>query len=108
MEVTVAITIPRRWLTVHQAADYVNCRPRTVRELIWSGELRRAKVGKKFLIDVADLDLLVTRRLEREIDPNKPARIAGRERGTRLKALYPCGSQRVAVDQQSTAPVGTK
>jgi excisionase family DNA binding protein len=104
MQVTVQTEIPRRWLTVEQAADYLNCRVRTIRELIWSGELKRAKVGKRFLIDLIDLDSLVKSRLDREIDPLKPARIAGRERGTRLKTLYSRGSQRGAVDGQSTVP----
>jgi excisionase family DNA binding protein len=108
MEVTVANSIPRRWLTVQQAADYLNCRVRTIRELIWSGELARARVGKRFLVDVCDLDSLAVKRKEREIDPNKPARISGRERAEHLKTRYPRGSQRAAVDQQSTAPSAGK
>jgi excisionase family DNA binding protein len=108
METTVANTIQRRWLTIEQAASYVNARPRTIRELIWRGELQRAKVGKRFLVDVSELDRLVASRMEREIDPNKPARISGRDRAEHLKTLYPCGSQRGAVDQQSTAPVVPK
>jgi excisionase family DNA binding protein len=104
MEVTLQNEIPRRWLTVPQAAEYLSCRVRTIRSLIWSGELRRARVGKRFLVDLSDLDKLVTSRLEREIDPNKPARIAGRKRADNLKTLYPCGSQRDAVDQQYTVP----
>jgi len=104
MEVTVANSIPRRWLSLQQAADYLNCRLRTVRGLIWSGELPRAKVGKRFLVDVLDLDKLVVSKKEREIDPLKPARIAGRERAESLKTLYSCGSQRGAGDQQYTVP----
>lgn len=104
MEVSVANTIPRRWLTVEQAADYLSCRVRTIRELVWSGNLERARIGKRFLIDVLDLDRLVEGRMEREIDPNKPARKAGRERAESLNRLYSRGSQRVAVDGQSTVP----
>jgi len=103
---TVAIEIPRRWLTVEQAASYVSARPRTIRELIWSGQLKRAKVGRRFLVDLADLDSLVANRMEREIDPNKPARIAGQERARTLKTLYPSGSERDAGDIKSTAPEG--
>jgi excisionase family DNA binding protein len=108
MEVKTAETVPLRWLTIAAAAAYLSCRPRTIRELIWQGFLKRARVGRRFLIDVDELDALVSSRLEREIDPDKPARISVRERVARLRTQHSCGSRMDAGDPQSTAPVASK
>jgi excisionase family DNA binding protein len=61
----------RRWFGVHQAADYVGCTVRAIREAIWSGELPRSRVGRRFIVSRADLDSLLEARMQREIDPNK-------------------------------------
>jgi hypothetical protein len=108
MEAQLAVTIPRRWLTIPLAAVYLGCGVRTIRSLIWSGELKRALVSKRFVVDILELDRFVESRLELEIDPNKAARFSGRERATRLNTLYPRGSQREAVDHLSTVPRVTK
>lgn len=65
-------TSERRWFDVRQAADYLACTVRAIRELIWAGELPRVKIGKRFVVDRADLDAFAEARKEREIDPNKP------------------------------------
>jgi len=108
MEANLAVTIPRRWLTIPLAAVYLSCPVRTIRAMIWTGELKRARIGKRFLVDVADLDALVSKRMSREIDPDKPAIISGRKRARTLKTLYPCGSQRGTGDAVSTVPVLTE
>lgn len=83
----------RRWLTVEQAAEYAPCRVRTIRTLIWRGELPRVRFGKRFLIDRLDLDAYLEKHKEREIDPDRPALVAGRKRAETLETRYGRGSK---------------
>jgi excisionase family DNA binding protein len=48
-----------RLLTVKGAAVYLNCTVWCIRNLIWSRRIPYLKLGKRFLIDRADLDNFV-------------------------------------------------
>lgn len=50
-----------RLLTVKGAAAYLNCTVWCIRSLIWSRRIPYLKLGKRYLIDRADLDKLVER-----------------------------------------------
>lgn len=41
-------------------------RPYTVRDAIWSGQLPYARLGKRFVLDVHDLDRFAESRKQRE------------------------------------------
>lgn len=55
--------ITPRLLTIKQAATYCSCTVWAVRQLCWSGELRSIRIGNRILIDRADLDAVIDRRL---------------------------------------------
>ncbi len=48
-----------RLLNITEAARYLGCPVRSVRDLYWRGQLRFVHIGKRFLFDVRDLDSLV-------------------------------------------------
>jgi excisionase family DNA binding protein len=48
-----------RLLTVKDAAAYLSCTVWCIRSLIWSRKIPYLKLGKRFLIDRADLDSFV-------------------------------------------------
>jgi excisionase family DNA binding protein len=50
-----------RLLTVEEAARYVNCTVWCIREWIWCGELPYLQAGRRFLIEVSDLEALIKR-----------------------------------------------
>ena len=50
-----------RLLTVKDAAAYLSCTIWCVRSLIWSRKIPYLKLGKRFLIDRADLDKFIER-----------------------------------------------
>ena len=56
-----AVTIPQRLLTLPEAAHYLGCTLWSIRELIWKGQLPYTRFGKRFQVDVRDLDALVER-----------------------------------------------
>jgi excisionase family DNA binding protein len=51
-----------RWLTVDQAAAYLQVIPNTIRNLIHDGSLKAARLGYKFRIERDDLDKLMLHR----------------------------------------------
>jgi excisionase family DNA binding protein len=53
--------VPRRLLTLPEAAQYLGCTLWSVRELIWKGRLPYTRFGKRFQVDRRDLDALVDR-----------------------------------------------
>jgi excisionase family DNA binding protein len=53
-----------RLLTVSAAAAYLSCAVWAVRVLLWKKEIPFIRLGKRFLIDRADLDSFVERRKE--------------------------------------------
>jgi excisionase family DNA binding protein len=55
----------RRWLDVRAAADYVGSTVSFIRGLIWDGTLPYTRAGKKFIIDVCDLDAYMVREKQR-------------------------------------------
>lgn len=55
------VVIPQRLLTLPEAARYLSCKLWAVRELIWKGQLPYTRFGKRFQVDVKDLDELVER-----------------------------------------------
>ncbi len=50
--------VPKRLLSIKEAAQYLSLSVYTVRELIWSGVLPYIKRegGRKYLLDIRDLD----------------------------------------------------
>lgn len=56
----------KRWYDVQEAAAYLAVRPYTVRDAIWSGQLAYCKLGKRFILDRADLDRFAESRKQRE------------------------------------------
>jgi len=46
------------------AASMLGCSVRAVRSLIWSGKLKYAKLGKRFVVSVAELRLFLDRELQ--------------------------------------------
>jgi excisionase family DNA binding protein len=55
-----------RLLDIPGAARYLGVRVYTIRDKIWSGQLPYLRLGKKFMLDRADLDAFVERRKVRE------------------------------------------
>lgn len=53
-------------MDIREAANYACVKPRAIRELIWSGALQYTFLGKRFIVDRADLDALLERRKKRE------------------------------------------
>ena len=51
----------RRLLTIPAAANYLSATTWAIRSLIWNGELAYVRLGRRHLIDRADLDALVDR-----------------------------------------------
>lgn len=54
--------VERRWFDLREAANYASVKIRCIRELIWNGKLAYAQVGKRFIVDRADLDALLEQR----------------------------------------------
>ena len=57
-------SVEPRLLTVSAAAAYLSCAVWAVRVLLWKKEIPFIRLGKRFLIDRADLDDFVERRKE--------------------------------------------
>lgn len=64
----------RKWLSVFEAAQYLQCAPNHIRRVIHAGDLRAVRFANSFRIDRADLDQLMMKRKQR---------IAPYRRGTR-------------------------
>ena len=45
-----------RWLDIPAAAAYLSASVKFVRTLIWDGEISHVKAGKRFIVDVRELD----------------------------------------------------
>ena len=60
--------VKRRWMDLREAANYMCVNVRCVRELIWTGKLGCAQVGKKFIVDCTEIDALIEQRRHVEID----------------------------------------
>lgn len=56
--------IPRLALSIPDAADAIAVSARTVEELIRMGELRCARIGRRIVVPVAELDRYLTRLVE--------------------------------------------
>lgn len=52
-----------RLVTIKQAAAYCSCAVWAIRQAIWSRELPACMIGKRFLIDRADLDAFIDARI---------------------------------------------
>jgi excisionase family DNA binding protein len=53
---------PENWLTIDEAASYLHVSPQTMRGMIHDREIQAARVGKRFLLERRDLDLIIKRR----------------------------------------------
>jgi excisionase family DNA binding protein len=60
-------TFPQRLLTLPEAAYYLGCTLWSVRDLIWKGELPYTRFGKRFQVDVRDLDAMIEREKRCEV-----------------------------------------
>jgi excisionase family DNA binding protein len=58
---TLPVALPRL-LPVKQAAEYLGCTVWAVRSLIWNREIPFLRLGKRLLLDKADLDRLIEAR----------------------------------------------
>jgi excisionase family DNA binding protein len=50
-----------RWLTIAEAARYLSCSTQKLRSLLHDGELKAARLGAQYRLDVKDLDNFFTR-----------------------------------------------
>ena len=57
----------KRLLTLPQAAGFLSTTVWALRGLIWDGKLPYVRLGRRFLLDVRDLDELVDSLKEREL-----------------------------------------
>ncbi len=57
---TPARGLPRRLYALRDAAAYLGVSVRTIRELIWKGELPQVRVARRVLVDLRDLDLYIS------------------------------------------------
>ena len=55
-----------RLLTLPAAAEYLSCTVWALRSRIWEGTLPFVKLGRRHLLDIADLDALADREKRRE------------------------------------------
>jgi excisionase family DNA binding protein len=55
--------ITPRLVTIKQTAAYCSCAVWSIRQAIWSKELRACMIGKRYLIDRGDLDRFIDARL---------------------------------------------
>ncbi len=53
--------VDARLLTLPEAARYLGCTVWAVRELIWRGDLSYTRFGKRFQVELRDLDVLIDR-----------------------------------------------
>lgn len=51
----------RRLLTIQAAAEYLSTTPWAIRSLLWGREVPFLRLGKRFLLDVRDLDAWIDR-----------------------------------------------
>jgi excisionase family DNA binding protein len=52
-------------IDLHEAARLLGCKIHTIRHLIWSGKIRHAKLGKKFVVCPLELREYMQRQLVR-------------------------------------------
>jgi len=70
-----AVVIQQRLLTLPEAARYLGCALWSIRELIWNGQLPYTRFGRRFQVDVEDLDELVEREKRHGSKPASRPRI---------------------------------
>ena len=51
-----------RLLTIPQAAAYLNTTKWAIKSMIWNRELPIVPLGKRYMLDISDLDEVVTKR----------------------------------------------
>ncbi|TRY19441.1 helix-turn-helix domain-containing protein [Tessaracoccus rhinocerotis] len=49
----------RRWATLHQAATYLNCHPKTISRRLTDGTLSRYRIGRRLLVDLDEVDAVL-------------------------------------------------
>jgi excisionase family DNA binding protein len=70
------VVAEQRLLTIPEAARYLGCTVWSVRDLIWKGDLPYTRFGKRFQVDIRDLDALIEREKRREgADLDRPVRV---------------------------------
>jgi len=63
LQTSIQLPITPRLVTIKQAAAYCSCSVWSIRQAIWSKELPACMIGKRYLIDRADLDRFIDARL---------------------------------------------
>jgi len=58
-----SVSVTPRLLTIKAAAAYLSATVWAVRTLLWQQEIRHTQIGRRILIDRADLDAFVNQRL---------------------------------------------
>jgi excisionase family DNA binding protein len=75
-----AVVAEQRLLTIPEAARYLGCSVWSVRDLIWKGDLPYTRFGRRFQVDIQDLDALIEREKRREgADLATSARVLGKQ-----------------------------
>jgi excisionase family DNA binding protein len=96
----------QRLLTLPEAAYYLGCTLWAVRELIWKGHLPYTQFGKRFQVDVRDLDELVER--QKRCEDGGPATVPSRRRPRNLALASPSNVAEGARIHDEEASGGTK
>ncbi len=55
------MTVPAQWLRIQEAAEYAGCTIFFMQELIRKREIPPIKCGKRFVIDLYDVDAYIER-----------------------------------------------
>src|SRR5919201_4513282 len=75
------------YVTVAVAADRLRLAPRSVRDLVYTGRMPSARLGRRHLLRIPDVEAERRRRLGLPLPPPRPA--ARRRRGTRRRPDAP-------------------
>ena len=54
--------VPRRWATINEAVAYLSVHPRTIRQLVYHGQIPQYSLGPRLKrLDLNELDAILTR-----------------------------------------------
>jgi excisionase family DNA binding protein len=59
LQAVITSPIPKRLLSVREAAEYLNCDETTVRNFVAAGKLPAVRITSRVQFDLADLDALI-------------------------------------------------
>ncbi len=97
--ITEAVATSQRLLPLPEAARYLGCTLWSVRELIWKGQLPYTRIGRRFQVDVRDLDEFVERK--KMIDGRGLASVPCVDRPTHpVVASHPNASETIDLNEE--------